>query len=195
MSQSAGRYYLAVLVLTRPVAASGCVSLSVGATFENRFENTMSNPVEKAAAASSLPREARARVAATTDPVPRTSRAWRICTPYSTYLSFVCLVSCCAAGKVLHTHPQHHFPVVPASHDVDRTEPKSSSELGLPQGEIDKLQRAGREHGANAVQSGMDHRGAATTANKLMDSRKHRADFSGDRHNKHLDSVYRNTPK
>ena len=89
----------------------------------------------------------------------------------------------------------------PDLHDVDRARPKSATELGLPEGELEKLQRQGRDQGAltrNDVQAEMDFRGSATAGNKLMDSRHRRADFQPAEHkthNKHLDTTTRHQPK
>jgi hypothetical protein len=127
------------------------------------------NPVAKAAEASALPRTMRARVGATTDPVPE--------------------------GKELAAAPEHRMHIFPAGHDVERTHPRVAEDLGLPPGEADKLQGAGSgahpAHPSGPQQAGMDYRGSATSANKLMDSRHHGADFGAPSHNKHLNSVYR----
>lgn len=105
------------------------------------------NPILKAAETSSLPRQARARIGQTTDPVPQ--------------------------GKEVAAEPHHHFPIDPAGHDVERTNPKTAEELNVPPQELEKLQRRDREHMTlmNDRQSGMDWQGSATQANKMMDSR------------------------
>ncbi|KAG7670186.1 hypothetical protein Ndes2526B_g06590 [Nannochloris sp. 'desiccata'] len=117
--------------------------------------DTRPNPLSKAAESSNLPREARARIGQTTDPVPE--------------------------GKVAHTEPEHHFPIEPAGHDVERTNPKTAEELGVEPHELEKLQRRSREHVVlkSDIQSGMDYMGSATQANKQMPSTQRRADTHG----------------
>ena len=104
------------------------------------------NPLVKAAEASNLPRSARARIGQTTDPVPE--------------------------GKVLHAEPEHHFPIEPASHDVEKTNPKTAEELGVAPQELEKLQRQSREHvdHTSARQSGIDFQGGASASQKNMPS-------------------------
>jgi hypothetical protein len=136
------------------------------------------NPVEKAAESSALPRELRARVGQTTDPVPE--------------------------GKEVAADPVHHFNAkdAPESHDQARSHPKDPSELGLTEQDAAKLttQRGedlkARQHlpNRNDVQIGMDWRGTATQANKLMDSRHRGADFGGQR-SAMEDSTRRSQPK
>jgi hypothetical protein len=113
------------------------------------------NPLSKAAESSHLPREARARIGQTTDPVPE--------------------------GKVAHTEPEHHFPIEPAGHDVERTNPKTAEELGVDPHELEKLQRQSREHVdlKSDIQSGMDWMGTSTQANKKMPSTHRRPDTHG----------------
>ncbi len=113
------------------------------------------NPLTKAAESSHLPRAMRARVGATTDPVPE--------------------------GKVADTHAHHHFPIEPASHDADRAHAKSAEEMGLDPHEAEKLQKTGREHVTHrsALQSGMDWSGTASQANKKMPSTHRGADTGG----------------
>jgi len=113
------------------------------------------NPLSKAAKSSSLPREARARIGQNIDPVPE--------------------------GKVAHTEPEHHFPVEPASHDVERATAKTAEELGVDPHELEKLQRKDREQVnlKSDVQSGMDYMGSSTQANKMMPSTQRRADTQG----------------
>ena len=115
--------------------------------------DTRPNPVSKAAETSNLPRNARARIGQTTDPVPE--------------------------GKVAHTEPEHHFPIEPAGHE--RTHSKTAEELGLEPHELEKLQRFSREHVdlKSDIQSGMDWMGTATQANKMMPSTHRRPDTHG----------------
>lgn len=100
------------------------------------------NQLEKAAASSALPRAMRARVGATTDPVPE--------------------------GKLPASHPHHHFTIKPASHDVDRAQAKTAEELGLEHHEAAKLQRTGRDHLSlkSPAQMGMSFSRTDTQANK-----------------------------
>jgi hypothetical protein len=77
------------------------------------------NPLTHAAESSHLPREMRARIGQSTDPLPE--------------------------GKVAHTEPEHHFTIDPAGHDVERTNPKTAAELGHDPHEFDQLQRQSRE--------------------------------------------------
>jgi hypothetical protein len=113
------------------------------------------NPILKAAESSHLPRTARARLGQTTDPLPE--------------------------GKVLHSEPEHHFPIEPASHDVEKTNPKTAAELGVEPHELEKLQRHDRGHLdlKSDIQSGMDWMGGATQANKQMPSTHRTADVHG----------------
>ena len=108
--------------------------------------DTRPNPVSKAAETSNLPRNARARIGQTTDPVPE--------------------------GKVAHTEPEHHFPIEPAGHDVERTHPKTAEELGLEPHELQKVQRPTRDH--VDMKPGMDWMGTATQPNKDMPSAQRR---------------------
>jgi hypothetical protein len=114
------------------------------------------NPLNKAAESSHLPLRARARIGQTTDPVPQ--------------------------GKVAHTEPEHHFPIEPASHDVERTTPKTAQELGVEPHELERLHRLeNRQHVdlKSDLQSGMDYMGSSTQANKKMPSTQRRADTYG----------------
>ncbi|KAL4422821.1 hypothetical protein ABPG75_009018 [Micractinium tetrahymenae] len=149
-------------------------------------EREIPNPIEKAAASSSLPRQARARVGQTTDPVPE--------------------------GKVVDAEPEHHFKVEPASHDVERSQPKAPSEMGLSERQAHMAELAKMQGGAEGtplyrqdVQAGMDYQGASTAANKKMDSRHRRGmhqhcwlpafQASGKAHSKHTDTVYHHKGK
>jgi hypothetical protein len=105
------------------------------------------NHLNKAAESSNLPREARARIGQTTDPVPE--------------------------GKVAHTEPEHHFTIEKAGHDVERTHPKTAEELGIEPHELEKLQRQSRDHVdlKSIAQNGM---GSLTQENKDMPSAQRR---------------------
>ena len=113
------------------------------------------NPLLHAAETSNLPRAARARVGQTTDPIPE--------------------------GKVIHTHPEHHFTIEPASHDVDKTNPKTAEELGVEPHDLQKLQQHDRQHVdlMSNLQKGVDFMGGATQANKNMPSTHRRAEMQG----------------
>ncbi|KAL4448866.1 hypothetical protein ABPG77_007583 [Micractinium sp. CCAP 211/92] len=117
-------------------------------------EREIPNPIEKAAASSSLPRQARARLGQTTDPVPE--------------------------GKKIDAEPEHHFKVEPAGHDQERSQPKAPSEMGLSERQAHMAVRRARpastasperacRHGTACA--GMDYQGTSTAANKKMDSR------------------------
>lgn len=110
------------------------------------------NAILKAAETSHLPRTARARIGQTTDPLPE--------------------------GKVLHSEPEHHFPIEPASHDVEKTNPKTAAELGLEPHELEKLQQHDRGHvdRKSDLQSGIDWMGSATRGNMDMPSTHRTAD-------------------
>ena len=106
------------------------------------------NPIVKHAEGSVMPREPHSHARPTHDPLPE--------------------------GKNLDAEPKHHFEVLPAGHDVERTPPKTAEELHVPPQEFEKL-RHGRDHLPlrTDLQSGMDWRGSATQANKQMNSRHH----------------------
>jgi hypothetical protein len=117
-------------------------------------DNHRPNPLTKAAESSHLPREVRARVNQTTDPIPE--------------------------GKVPQS-PTHHFDIQPACHDIERSNPKTGDELRMEHHELEKMQRQSQNHVdlKSNLQKGMDFRGSATTANKDMPSTHRRADFGG----------------
>jgi len=104
------------------------------------------NPIVHASESSALPRQARARVGQTTDPLPE--------------------------GKEV-AEPVHHFTINPAGHDVERTQPKTAEELNVPRQELEKLQGGdrGRVPLYSDQQKGVDWQGSGTQANKNMDSR------------------------
>ncbi|KAI3430521.1 hypothetical protein D9Q98_005114 [Chlorella vulgaris] len=130
------------------------------------------NPITKAAEASTLPRQARARIGQTTDPMPE--------------------------GKVLDAAPELHFPLEPADHDSERSKPQPFGDLSLVERTAHMKELNQKHGGGDALYNRKDKgefnrpimQGTSTAANKLMDSRRRGNDFPGCS-SKHLDTVTR----
>ena len=144
---------------------SSFVTLALVSVFFLLYSNPMSspprnhppNPLTTAATAPNLPRDARARIGATTDPLP--------------------------PGKIQIEHPKHHHEVISASHDVGETHPKTAEELGVEPNELQKMLKVeGREQQhphMSFMQQGIDWRGSATQSNKKMPSTHRTPDVAG----------------
>jgi hypothetical protein len=158
------------------------------------------DPITRASQSSTLPRQARARINMTTDPVPE--------------------------GKVLEAQPTHHMmtPIDSATRgamegtslqqSIDEGEEQQGGAAAVVRDahnrEVQKMHHTlkhtelgGGGHGHKNLkpqQAGMDWLGASTAANKKMDSRQTHSGGNlggggGGNHNKHLDTVYRSAGK
>lgn len=164
------------LYIVKKVSLSAYINRIIGIKINKMSDQERPNPITKAAntASSNLPRQARARVDLTNDPIP--------------------------PGKMLEAEPKHHFNLYPESHDQPNhaTATEGDASLvkhGLPgmhKAEVDKMHDDTQRHAA-FDRSQMDWQGTSTSSNKKMMSNHIGADF--DKHTKHLDSVRRSVGK
>ncbi|KAK2078086.1 hypothetical protein QBZ16_003954 [Prototheca wickerhamii] len=119
------------------------------------------NPIVQAANSSSLPRTVRARVGATTDPVPE--------------------------GKVIDAEPELSSPIKREVHDAEKAQ-KEAEELGHEDPAAYQREMQRMQHEATKDRGNYNDKVFLNSSVKQMESRGGANDFQG---SKHMDSVYR----